>query len=289
MFVIDKDGDYQPVNVSAQDKLQTGLPSGAYSVVCTMGGMYFQPFKPSGEPMIDLDLPARKYVAREIAEFFDDEKTARLAQAGIKHRRGIILHGPPGTGKTSMIRGLFPLFAKHNAVTIVDCNADWLQNGVIPVIRRNDPDRPIVLYFDEFDKNARHSHSELLMLLDGMGSPDHLLTIGCTNHIDRIPPQMRCRPSRFSLVLEVKELDARIRMHLVTSKYAMLDRQTQRFVVEITQKYPIDYLEEACKLALMGYDPDEIRDRINQTDPSALLVKQEEDDYFKASSSDDDE
>lgn len=276
MFYRDTDGDYMPTDLTPDQQLIPRLPDGAYQMKTVMRGYFFKPYTPSQETMIDLELPARAHVVREIETFFDPVKTARLTSAGLKHRRGIILYGPPGTGKTSMIRGLFPYCAKHGAVIIVDPNADHLENHIIPMVRKHDHDRPIVIYFDEFDATVRRSFHELLSLLDGMGSPDHLLTIGCTNHMEQIPTAMRARPSRFSLILEVNKLDDRVRHYLAERKYPMLDAGIRLDCVSITADKPIDYLEEACKLALMGYESDEIRDRIQMIDPAAIPENVEE-------------
>lgn len=271
MFARDKDGDFIPVNTNDPDNIMRALPSGAYAANVGMS-FFLKPFAVQDQPFVSLDTPTARKIVREVDEFFNAQMTARLAQAGLKHRRGIIVHGPPGTGKTSLIRSLFPYFIQHGAVVVVDCNADHLENLIIPAIRRNDPERPIVLFFDEFDKNARYSCNELLRLLDGLNSPDHLLTIGCTNHLNAIPIQMRARPSRFSLVLELASLPSEARATYVATKYPMLDCEMRAFVLQVTDTRSLDYLEEACKLALMGYEPDELRDRIAGASDEALAA-----------------
>lgn len=278
MFVKDKDGDYQSINVTSRDDMRPALPPGAYQVGVGSTGMFFKPVVLAPEPFVKLDTSVVRKVMREVDEFFNPDMTARLAAAGIKHRRGIIIYGPPGTGKTSLVRSLFPVFAAQNAVVVVDVNADHLENLIIPAIRRNDPDRPIVLFFDEFDKNANYSRNELLTLLDGINSPDHLLTIGCTNYIDKIPTQLRSRPSRFGLILELAALDRDARAAYVAHKYPMLSEEMRTFVIDATVAQPLDYVEEGCKLALMGHEPDELRDRITTTPASALVGVDDDED-----------
>ncbi|GAB4192404.1 MAG: hypothetical protein OHK0022_06590 [Roseiflexaceae bacterium] len=262
MFMIDRDGDFHFIPINTPEKVFQALPAGPYHLVETSSGMYFRPIAPAKDTLINLDTPVARRVRREIAEFFNPELTARLAAAGLKHRRGIILHGDQGTGKTSLVRAMFPLMIEQNAVILLETNADHLEHSIIPAVRLTDPDRPIVLVWDEFEKNAQYSRNELLQLLDGLASPDHLLTIGTTNNLNRIPKQLKYRPSRFSLVLEMPPLPAPARAAYVAHKFAMLNSDMARSVVDLTEGRPLDYLEEACKLALMGYDVDEIRDRI---------------------------
>lgn len=273
MFVLDSDGDYRPISGKNPQLIPT-IPAGVYTVGMTPHGFFFHPLAIGGEQLVSLDTPVARQVTREIRDFFDPDISARLAAAGLKHRRGIILHGQPGAGKTSLVRALLPMIVAAGAVVLSECNADHLENVFIPAIRKTDPARPVVLLWDEFDKNAEYSHSELLRLLDGMNSPDHLLTIGVTNDLESIPRTLRGRPSRFGLILEMPPLDRAARETYARTKYPMLDADTIAGVVDMTEGRALDFIEEGCKLSLMGYELDEIRDRV-QGIPGMILVGDE--------------
>jgi hypothetical protein len=262
------DGSYYSYQAPDTTRMIGRIPAGTYHANAERPTLVLTPMTPSSEPVYFLDTPEMRMVRREIEAFFDPDITQRLARAGLKHRRGIILHGPPGTGKTSLMRQLMPFVIEQDAVIIVDCNADHLERRIIPAVRASDPDRPIVMYFDEFDKNASHSRAELLQLLDGLTSPDHLLTIGSTNDLTAVPTQLRNRPSRFGLILEIDRLPDGVHERLAAQKYPTLSKADRQYAVQLTQHLPVDYLEEACKLFLMGYDPDEIRDRVQRIAPA---------------------
>lgn len=262
MFIIDKDGDYSYVSATSAQQTATVLPTGAYRVNLMPMGLWFKPSQTSGDTLIDISTTVARKVTREIADFFDPAITERLRAAGLKHRRGIILHGKPGTGKTSLVRALIPTLLAHNAIVLIDPGADPLERLFIPAIRLCDPDRPIVLIWDEFERTTSYSQKELLQLLDGLNSPDHLLTIGTTNFIERIPDALKKRPSRFGLVLEMPQLNFDARRNYAVTKFPMLDDDMIHSVTDMTADVSLDHLEEACKLALMGYEADEIRDRI---------------------------
>lgn len=272
MFILDNDGDYR--HYAGDDpKMHATLPTGAYTPhIDPMIGLFFKPVKTDGDTLIKLDTRVARQVTREVKDFFDPSITARLTSANIKHRRGVILHGVPGTGKTSLVRALFPLFYQHNAIVLVEPHGDYLEPMIIPAIRKDDPDRPVVIIWDEFEKNAAYSRSELLRLLDGLNSPDHLLTIGTTNYLSKISSQLTSRPSRFGLILEMPPLDWEARAVYAQRKYPMLEQEMIGAIVDMTEGKALDYIEEGCKLLLMGYDLDEIRDRMQGVSISALAL-----------------
>ncbi len=90
---------------------------------------------------------------------------------------------------------------------------------------------------------------------------------------------MKDRPSRFGLILEMPPLSMDARIAYGRRKYPMLHEDTLADLAMIIQDKPLDYLEECCKLSLMGYETDEIRDRMNDIRrPQLELIEDTEDD-----------
>ena len=216
-------------------------------------------------PAFFLDTPEMRMVRREVEAFFDPAATARLQAAGLRHRRGIILHGPPGDGKRTMMRQLIPFLIEHDAVVIHNCNFKYLahHHPNFWETRPNEPERPIVLLFDqsctidnEIALIVRIVFNEMIYV------PDRLLMICCTDDPEDVAELTHHERLSFGLVLQIDRLAEGVYERLVEQKYPTLSPADRQFVVRLTQNLPIDYLEEACKLLLMGYDPDEISDRL---------------------------
>jgi SpoVK/Ycf46/Vps4 family AAA+-type ATPase len=271
MFMQDNEGDYLYYPIEEPRSALKVLPAGPYSV--NVGpSIFFRPLAITQDGLISLNTTVARKVNQEVASFFDQTTRGRLAAAGVKNRRGIILHGPPGTGKTSLVRSLFETMVNHDAVILVDPNADYLENVVLPAIHLTDRGRSVVLFFDEFDRNASYSQEELKRLLDGLNSPDNLLTIGCTNHLERVPEALRARPSRFSLVLEMPAPDPKVREAFLRRKFPMIPADVASDLTTMIADKPLDYVQEVCVLWLRGMDVDEIRDRIENVPPSVLVM-----------------
>jgi hypothetical protein len=252
--------DYVPI--TEPDSMLSALPAGAYHASMTsMGEIFFVPVAVTEEKLVDLDTPTAVHVKREIRDFFNPEITERLRAARLKHRRGVILHGNAGTGKTSLVRAMFTDLITHGAVVLIEPDIRYVARKYIPAIRLIDPTRPIVLVFDEFHRTVQSNSHGLLLLLDGLTSPDHVMIIGTTNYMANIPRTLCQRPSRFSLVLEVPALPESARYVYVQTKYPMLDVEMTAALVKLTSAMALDFLEEACKLSVMGYSIEDISAR----------------------------
>lgn len=158
-----------------------------------------------------------KVVTEDLTKFWLSRD--KYDQYGLVYKRGILMHGPPGSGKTSIIN----LIASHvinseNGIVINASNLSMLM-PMMHSLRAIEPDRKLLVIFEDFDSFIyENSTKTLLNLLDGNMQVDNVVYIATTNYLDRIEPRIKFRPSRFDRLIEVPVPDAEAREFFIKKK-----------------------------------------------------------------------
>ena len=159
-----------------------------------------------------LDEGVARLLHDDIHEFFG--RRSWYAQLGIPWRRGYLLHGPPGTGKTSVAYALAgELRLKLCALSLTNPK---LNDNVLADLLQRTPPRSLILledidaFFkarDKQDARIEVSFSGLLNALDGVGAQEGRIVVLTTNHRDLLDPAL-IRPGRVDLEIELGNASA---------------------------------------------------------------------------------
>ncbi|KAJ7709695.1 BCS1 N terminal-domain-containing protein [Mycena rosella] len=147
------------------------------------------------------------------------------ADRGIPYRRGYLLHGPPGSGKTSFIQALAGSLSYD--ICLLNLSERGLADDKLNHLLSNAPERSFVLIEDvdaAFNKRVQTSadgyqssvtFSGFLNALDGVASGEERIVFMTTNHVDQLDPAL-IRPGRVdfsALVDNASPLQARTLFH----------------------------------------------------------------------------
>jgi chaperone BCS1 len=124
-------------------------------------------------------------------------------ETGVPYRRGYLLYGPPGNGKSSVAKALAGELGMSIYLLMLS-DPDMNDNRINDLLARV-PDKNMLLLEDidcAFVKRTRRNGQQggltfagLLNALDGVASPEGRIVVMTTNHLDRLDPAL-IRPGR---------------------------------------------------------------------------------------------
>ncbi len=164
--------------------------------------------EPGSTNQVFLCPEARTRIDRALARFAGSAR-ARLAAAGVRARGGLILAGPPGTGKSTLGREL----AADATATFVWATPGDLTSPeeVAELFAMARWLAPTILFLEDLDLIAESRErggrasvlGQLMNELDGLRGDHPLLAIATTNRLEVIEEALRNRPGRFDEVVEL--------------------------------------------------------------------------------------
>lgn len=196
-----QDGIFVPHTLKFQEKLSPGMYDVGHS---SQLGFYLSKTALSDHDVFEFSGTKTEEVISDIKNFWAREKLFR--QYNFPYKRGILLYGPPGCGKSSTISLVCREVMKLNGF-VIKFNAYFIQG--LRLVKKVQPEVPIVCLMEDLDDILRdHSISEILNLLDGVeGTIDNVVYLATTNNPERLHQNIKNRPSRFDRRFEFKEPD----------------------------------------------------------------------------------
>ena len=135
------------------------------------------------------------------------ESRGRYETLGVPYHFGVLLYGPPGSGKTSFIRALAGRFGFD--VCLLSLHSDCGSSQRLRTLLSSLPSRPFVVIEDIdrddivnetkqagiLEQHPRLSLADVLNAFDGIATPQGMILVLTANHPERIDPALR-RPGR---------------------------------------------------------------------------------------------
>ncbi|WRT64999.1 uncharacterized protein IL334_001940 [Kwoniella shivajii] len=256
LWITRKSKEYAKIDKSDEDHLEiTGLPFQPEAIRQFIIDAHASFFKKTGDELMIFNLspyngawydpihrPARSWnsvilsesqkapLLEDVKNFLSDEEKSWYSARGIPHRRGYLLHGKPGSGKTTLATSIASQLGLD--IYIVNPAARGMDDGKLNKAFRNCPPQNMILIEDidcvmpprprigdsnemDDDDNGDQDPSDLgqyglarstvtlsglLNAIDGVSSQEDCILFATTNHPERLDSALS-RPGRFDLQL----------------------------------------------------------------------------------------
>ena len=170
------------------------LVPGVYEFYLTDHGVCFQRDEFNDERLVDFPGTNIHKVVDEINHFWGLE--SHFHSHGMNYKRGIILHGPPGSGKSCAIRMVSNDVIRRGGVVVRSFNRDFVD--CYGAFREIEPETPLLVLMEDLDGLLEHmNESTVLNVLDGLYKLHKLVFLATTNYPKRLGDRIIKRPSRF--------------------------------------------------------------------------------------------
>ncbi|NPD89590.1 MAG: CDC48 family AAA ATPase [Asgard group archaeon] len=173
---------------------------------------------------------------------------------GIDPPKGVLLHGPPGCGKTLIARAVANESAAHfiviNGPEIMSKFYGESEQRLRSIFKDAEDNSPSIVFIDELDAIApkredvtgeveRRVVAQLLALMDGLVARGQVIVIGATNRPNAVDPALR-RPGRFDREIEihVPDRDSREEISLIHTRGMPLAQDVDlKALADVTHGY----------------------------------------------------
>jgi transitional endoplasmic reticulum ATPase len=198
-----------------------------------------------------------------------------FARLGISPPKGVLLHGPPGCGKTLLAQAVANESEAHfisiNGPEIMSKFYGESEKRLRQIFEEAEKNAPSIIFIDELDAIApkredvlgeveRRVVAQLLALMDGLQKRGQVIVIGASNRPSAVDPALR-RPGRFDREIEIRvpDKDGRYKILLIHSRGMPLDNVDLEAKADVTHGFVGADLAALCResamIALRRYLP----------------------------------
>jgi predicted AAA+ superfamily ATPase len=260
-----KNDEYAPAYVTVPK-----VPSGVYEIGWNSNLQTFtlkkQPFKT--DELYHLPSYEIMDILKDIDNFWN--RVDVYKKYNFIHKRGILMYGEPGCGKSGIIQLISQQIIKNDGIVINIKDEEDVERftSFIGTFRKIEPNRPLIVLLEDIDSLAGEGRSQtarLLNILDGVKQIEGVVYIATTNYPEKLQERITNRPSRFDRRYKVELPNEEIRRAYIN--YKLSDDDLKNVDVDLwiskTDGMSLSHLKEVVvSVIVMGRTFEETMDNL---------------------------
>ena len=260
-----KNDEYAPAYVTVPQ-----VPAGVYEIGWNSSmqthTLKKQPFKT--DELYHLPSYEITDILKDIDNFWN--RSDNYKKYNYVHKRGILMYGEPGCGKSGIIQLISQQLIEKNGIVINVKDEDDVEKftSFIATFRKVEPNRPLVVLLEDIDSLAgenRYQTARLLNILDGVKQIEGVVYIATTNYPEKLQERITNRPSRFDRRYKVELPNEDIRRSYI--KHKLNDEDLKNINIEEwiikTEGMSLSHLKEVViSVIVMGRTFEETIDNL---------------------------
>lgn len=253
---------YVPISEAAGE-----LPTGDYDIMfdTSLSRFILAARDVANDNLFKLPMPEYDSVMHDMRSFWKTKK--KYVAYGYLYRRGILIYGAPGTGKSALARLLCDdALDRHDAV-ILHASNETAVLGVLPMltsVRDIEPERNVVVMIEDIDAYFGDTvqgavKTAVLDMLDANAACENTVFIATTSRPENVGEGVSNRPGRFDIRCQMRPPKMKARNYYLRKKMKPRDiaKLDMDDLLKRTSGFTIDHLKElVCQICIIGKDVD---------------------------------
>lgn len=249
------------------------LPAGVYTSYQNINGeRLFYKYETNTDAVYELPGLPVDFILNQLTTFW--AKTAEYKKYGFLQKRGIMLYGPPGCGKSSIVGLIRKNLLDMDGIVFVPMSGTGFSglSSALAAFRELEPDRPIMTLVEDIETLLESSNGSLvaesekaaLALYDGENQIDNVVHIATTNKPDAVADRFIRRPGRFDVVVGIHNPSRETReAYLVKVCNGHLTLEQKNHILDNTEGLSLAYMREiASTFLVLGLSLEETINRL---------------------------
>lgn len=220
------------------------LPPGLYRCVSLeMIGPALVRQRVETDSLLEMPDDAGSAIISEFQRFW--QIADRFRERGFLHKRGFLMWGPPGSGKTSCVQLLIKRLIEDQQGVVLFLDNPHVAAACLQMARKIEPKRPMIAIMEDMDALVRKfGEQEYLALLDGEAQVDNICFLATTNYPEYLDKRFVDRPSRFDTIRYIGMPSAAARrLYLSTKEPSLVGDELDSWVAA-SEGFSVAHLKE---------------------------------------------